>query len=177
MALQPTPQDLLILNQRAKELAKVNFKENEATNLIEVLFFNLGKEKYGIETIYIKEVFPLKNYTSLPLSPSFIYGVTNVRRKILMIIDLKALFEIDAPTPKENQLIILGQEEMEYALIIDNFSNIEKVSTEKLQTSLSTLTGIRLEYLKGLLLDGSVILDGKKLLKALFLSTNVEDFK
>lgn len=175
MAILPTPQDLLILKQRATELAKVDIKDKEAANVIEVLFFDLGKEKYGIETVYIKEVFPLKNCTPLPLAPKMIHGVTNIRRKILMVIDLKAFFEIEPIQREKKILIVLGQEEMEYALIIDNFSHIEKIPVDKLQMTLSTLTGIRQEYLKGLLADGTVILDGKKLLKAQFLATSSED--
>lgn len=174
MALQPTPKDLAILQQRAKDLAQILLHEENAKNLIEVLFFDLGKEKYGIETVYIKEVFPLKSYTPLSQAPSIIYGVTNIRRKILLIIDLKAFFEIQPEPIDKKKLIVLGQEEMEYGLVIDNFSNIERIPLEKLQQSLSTLTGIRQEFLKGLLTDGTVILDGEKLLKAQFLRTNSE---
>lgn len=153
-----------ILRERAEKLAKPVEKQEIAEHFIEVLVFQLGQESYGIETKYISEVYPLKAYTPLPSAPAFVYGLANVRRKIVLIVDLKVLFSIPEENNSQKKLVILGNDENGFALLSDTFSEIRKIPKDNLQASLPTLTGIREEFLKGLTTDNVVILDGQKLL-------------
>lgn len=158
---------LEILRSRKEKLAKPIGQQELNGDRLEVMVFNLGDESYAIETKYIVEVYPLKEYTPLPCTPPFVYGLTNVRRKILLIIDLKVLFSIPSKEGTDlKRLIILGTEEYGFGILTDGFKEIQKVAKEGLQTSLPTLTGIRGDFLKGLMNDGTVILDGEKLLKS-----------
>lgn len=155
----------LILKKRAERLAQTVETEKQELNEIELLVFKLAEENYAIETKYVKEVYPFKDYTILPGVPSFIYGLINVRRKILSILDLKAFFSLPASTENENRkIVILEGFDMEFALLTDEIADIQKVSLNHLQTSLPTLTGIRQEFLMGVTQDRIVVLDGKKLL-------------
>lgn len=161
-----------ILRERAEKLAKPLEEQESLTHSLEILIFTLGEENYGIETKYIVEVNPLKDFTPLPSAPTYVYGLANVRRKILLIIDLKKLFSIPEESNISNKLVILGNVEKSFAILIDNFSGIRKISKDNLQSSLPTLTGIRQEFLKGLTNDGVVILDGQKLLSSQYLIIN-----
>lgn len=161
-----------ILKRRAEKLAKSIESDDSAADSIEVLIFELGEEKYGIETKYISEVYPLKNHTLLPCVPSFVYGLANVRRKIVLIVDLKVLFSIPDDKTAPKKLIILGNDESGFSIVTDGLSEIQRISKDKLQTSLPTLTGVREDFLKGLMTDGTVILDGQKLLTSQYLIVN-----
>ncbi len=117
-----------------------------------------------IETKFAREVHPLKEYTALPCTPSFIYGLINVRRKILTVINLKVLFALDEGVTDDSKVIIVQSGEKEFGLLIDGFDGIQKIPVNKIQPSLPTLTGIRLELLKGVTLEGVIILEGEKLI-------------
>ena len=162
----PSPEEKKkILKTRAKALAKES-KENEtAEKYIEVIEFLLSYEKYGIESSYVREVYPLKEFTPLPCTPPFVLGIINVRGKILSVIDIKKFFDLPEKGLTDlNKVIILHNDVMEFGILADEISGVRMVPVSEIQQSLPTLTGIRAEYLKGVTNDRVTILDANKIL-------------
>lgn len=155
-----------IFRKRAQLLARPLVVEELSKNFIEVLLFDLGEEKYALETYYIREVYPFKDFTKLPSVAPYVLGIINVRRKIIPLIDLKIFFSISASqrNASENKIIIIEGEKMELALLSDGSLSIQKIPLDGVQTSLPMLTGIRAEFLRAVTTDRIAILDGKKLL-------------
>src|SRR5665647_1033115 len=83
-----------ILIARAQALARQPEKEEVAAGRIEIIEFLLAYERYGIESSYIGEVYPLKDLTPIPCTPPFVLGVMNVRGKIISVIDMRKFFEL-----------------------------------------------------------------------------------
>jgi purine-binding chemotaxis protein CheW len=83
-----------ILHARAQALARESVREEAAQGALEVVEFLLAYEKYGIESSYVREVYPIRELTPLPGTPPFVLGVTNVRGQILSVIDLKRFFDL-----------------------------------------------------------------------------------
>lgn len=154
-----------ILRMRAEKLAFLE-ESGEKHETTDVLVFLLGKEKYGIELKYIKEVYPFKEVTSLPFLPPFILGIINIRRKILSLIDLKILFGLPQEGSKNKRIIVLENGQMESALLVDRIEGIASILMEEFQFSLPTITGIKQEFLKGITLQGLIFLDGEKILNS-----------
>jgi purine-binding chemotaxis protein CheW len=155
-----------IMKRRAAELSRSPLTENSSEASLDLLVFNLGKEVYGIETTYIQEVYPLKDYTALPNTPAFLFGLLNLRRKIVSIIDLKVLFDLASPYAVDRKVIILEGYHKEFAVLCDGIIGIQQIPLNNIQEPLPTLTGIRQELLKGISKEGMAILDGAKLLKS-----------
>lgn len=137
----------------------------------------LADETYALEAEYIREVYPLKDYTFLPGAPSFVFGIINVRRKIIPLIDLKKFFNL--PITQEisrEKIIILENGDLEFGILSDAIVGVRIVNPEDIQSSLPSLTGVRQEFLKGITSDRLVILDGNKLLtdKKLIVNENIE---
>lgn len=153
-----------ILKMRAERLAKVLQKEDSVHDFMEVLVFKLAQEKYAIETIYVKEVYPYKDCTTLPSAPPFIFGLVNVRRKVLSIFDLKVFFDLPAEESQEKKLIILEHHDMELALLTDGVDGIRRIPFNDIQPSLPTLTGARQDFLKGVTPERIILIDAEKLL-------------
>src|SRR5579859_1438162 len=68
-----------VLKARAKSLAQENKVMEGAEQHLEVVEFLLAYEKYGIESSYVREIYPLKELTPLPCTPAFVLGLINVR--------------------------------------------------------------------------------------------------
>lgn len=154
-----------ILKARAKALAQETEEKEREEECIEVVEFLLANEKYGIETSYVREVYPLEELTPLPCTPPFVLGIINVRGQILSIIDLKKFFELPEKGLGDfNKVIILRDEKMELGILADLILGVRSIPIAEIQPSLPTLTGIREEYLKGITKEREVILDAKKLL-------------
>lgn len=152
-----------VLRDRAKKIAGKEAQDN--TKTIEVVEFTLADEHYAIESIYIREVYPFKNFTPLPCTPYFVMGIINVRRRIISVINLRALFNLPAGESENNQkVIILEYQDKEFAIITNAIIGVRLIPLQEIQSGLPTLTGVRQDFLKGITAQQLVILDGEKLL-------------
>lgn len=153
-----------ILHKRAEFLAR-EVIQIDKRETIEFTEFMIANERYGIENTYIREVYPLKDYTALPGTPSHVFGIINVRGKILSVIDIRKLFDLPSKGLSDyNKVIIIHNEAMVFGILADQIIGVQKYPIIELLETLPTLTDIRLEYLKGVTRDCLVVLDGKKLL-------------
>ncbi|MBI2876232.1 MAG: purine-binding chemotaxis protein CheW [Candidatus Tectomicrobia bacterium] len=154
-----------ILRGRARALSREPEAERSPSGDIEIVEFLLAYERYGLESCWIHEVYPLKGLTPLPGTPPFVLGITNIRGQILSVIDLKKLFGLPEKGLTDlNQVIILHHDPMEFGLLADAILGVRSIAREEIQPSLPTLMGIREEYLKGVTGERVVILDAERLL-------------
>lgn len=161
-APQEKPQ---IFKARARALAIELRKPAEPENYLEVLEFSLAYEKYALETSFVREVCPLKEFTPLPCTPPFVLGIINVRGQILAVIDLKRFFNLPEKGLSDlNKVIILRRGRLEVGLLADAVTGVRPVPLPELQTSLPTLEGLSPDYLKGITSDALIILDAEKIL-------------
>jgi purine-binding chemotaxis protein CheW len=154
-----------VLRERARALAREPEKEASREEL-EIIEFLLARERYGVESSYVREVSLLTDLTPVPCTPSFVLGVINVRGQIISVIDLKKFFELpERGLGDLDRVIILRSEEMEFGVLADSIIGVRNIPASGLQPSLPTLTGIREEYLKGIFAgDRTIILDAGRLL-------------
>jgi purine-binding chemotaxis protein CheW len=71
------------------------------------LIFNLGKEIYGIPILKIKTIERKMDITPVPRTPNFVKGITNLRGKIIPVMDLKEKFGIGTSEVTERTCIII----------------------------------------------------------------------
>lgn len=154
-----------ILRERALAAGRVREEETKPDEAIEIVEFQLSSERYGVESSYVREVYPLKELTPLPCTPSFLLGVVNVHGQIISVIDIRKFFDL----PEEgltdiNNIVIVGNNRMMLAILTDAITGMRSIPLQDIQPSLPTLTGIRTEYLKGVTGERLVILDAQKIL-------------
>lgn len=153
-----------ILLARARILAEPPEQEAD-TEYIEVVAFLLAYETYGIETAYVREVYPLRDLTPLPCTPPFIAGIVNVRGQVMSVIDIKKLFGLPAKGLTDlNKVVIIADGDMEFGILADAILDVRNIPLEEIQLGLPTLTGVREDYLKGVTAERLVVLDAGKLL-------------
>lgn len=164
--LAPSPEEKKkILKERAKALAREPEEKRTAEADLEVVEFLLAYERYGIESSFVREVYPLKELTPLPGTPPFVLGIINVRGRILSVIDIKKFFDLPEKGLTDlNKVIILQSDQMVFGVLADAILGVRNISVSELQSTLPTLTGIREEYLKGVAKERVVILDAGRLL-------------
>jgi purine-binding chemotaxis protein CheW len=162
----PTPEEKQkILRTRAQALAREPELEEAARGTLEVVEFLLAYETYGVESSYVREVYPLKAFTPLPCTPPFVLGIMNIRGQILSVIDLKKFFDLPAKGLTDlNKVIVIHNDSMAFGILADAILGVRSMPLESVQPSLPTLTGIRAAYLKGVTAERMVILDAGKLL-------------
>jgi purine-binding chemotaxis protein CheW len=154
-----------IMRERAKKLASESKTKETDEEKLEILEFMLSGERYGLESLYIREAYPLKNFTPIPCTPAFVLGLVNVRGQVMSIVDIGRFFELPRKGITElNRVLILSSGDMEFGILADDILGVSQVPVKDIQESLPTLTDIRAEYLKGVTKDRLTILDAKKIL-------------
>jgi purine-binding chemotaxis protein CheW len=153
-----------ILRARAGALAQEQAQASEAARF-EVVEFSLASETYAFEASFVREVYPLKEFTPVPGVPPFVLGIINLRGQILSIIDLKKFFDLpENGLGQLNKLIILRNNQMELGILADNILGARSIERDALQAAPSTVSGIGAQYLRGVTADRVIILDAGKLL-------------
>ena len=161
----PSPEESKRILKRRAEILACEKAEKADEDSIEVVEFLLANEHYGIESHFICEVYPLKDYTSLPGVPSFVLGLVNVRGRILSVIDIKKFFELPEKGLSDlNKIIIIKDEKMEFGILADAILGVRSIAVSELGPPLPTLTGIRGEFLQGITGERMVILDAARIL-------------
>ena len=154
-----------ILRERAVALAKEPQPE-KGSESVHFLEFQLADEYYCLPTTDIKEVYPLKEYTRIPCTPDFIFGVMNFHGQILSIVDLKKVLNLsDAGLNDQKKIIILESVDMTFGLMTDKILGIREIEEDSIQKELPS--GINMSnsnYISGITQDGRIILDSIALL-------------
>lgn len=165
-AWEPSPEETRkILTARARALGQAPATET-VDERIEVLEFILARERYAIESRYVREVCPLEQLTPLPCTPAFVLGIVNLRGEILSVIDIKKFFELPEQglTDLNKVMVLDSAAGMRFGVLADVIVGVREVPRAAIQPSLPTLTGIRADYLQGVTAERLVILDAGALL-------------
>jgi purine-binding chemotaxis protein CheW len=153
------------LKNRAIAMAQEPEQKMAASAIIEVIMFTLVAETYGIESAFVREVYPLKDFTPLPGVPPYIFGIINVRGQILPVVDLKKFFNLPEKGLGElNKVIILRNDKMEFGVLADVVNGTQTIAIEDILVAPPTITGIGEKYFKGVTKEHIIILDAENIL-------------
>jgi len=97
------------------------------------LIFNLGKEIYGIPILKITTIERKMDITPVPRTPNFVKGITNLRGKIIPVMDLKEKFGIGMSEVTERTCIIIVNVQTDTGvqtngLMVDEVSEVLDIS-------------------------------------------------
>jgi purine-binding chemotaxis protein CheW len=166
-----------ILRSRVKKLSQEIESKGTEEEYFEVLEFLLAQEIYAIETLFIREVYPMTELTPLPCTPAFVFGLINVRGQIMTVIDMKKFFDLpERGITNLNKVIVVRKDAMELGLLADEIIGIRNIPVSDLQPPLSTMSGIHAEYLKGVTGERLIVLDMERFLtdKKLIVQEEIE---
>jgi len=154
-----------ILRERARKLAQRPDQAGAGEETLEVIEFMLAHERYAIEVQYIREVYPVKDLTPVPCTPSYILGIVNVRGQVISVTDLKEFFDL----PKKEisdlfRVLIVEHHGMEFGVLADTVLGESRIPLSQIQSDLPTLQGIREEFVKGVTKDRLIVINAERLL-------------
>lgn len=150
------------------DILKLQDQEQEEDTLKgKYLIFSVGSELYGMEIRYITEIVGLQPITEVPEMPEYVKGVTNLRGKIIPVLDArlrfhKAVREYDDRTC----IIVVDTTIISIGLIVDNVAEVLSMQDEDIAPPPDINKGGH-KYIKGIgKANGSVklILDCQRLL-------------
>lgn len=162
-----------ILEQRAHVLARQMTEDMLTGEFLYLLTFSLGKERVGVEIVFVQKVQPLKKqmWSPVPCTPDFIVGAVNIRGRIYSIMHIGRFLGLK-PSPLSDAAHVLlvqgggkgGPEEMELCILADDMPQEEKVPLTSIQPVSTGISSQTQAYIRGVTNDMLLILDLERLL-------------
>lgn len=141
--------------------------EQEDTLKGKYLIFSLGDEQYGMEIRHITEIIGIQPITEVPEMPGYIKGITNLRGKIIPVMDARLRFKKEVRAYDERTcIIVLDTQDVSIGLIVDSVAEVLSIADGDIAPPPDISKGGR-KYIKGIGKAGGqvkLLLDCKQLL-------------
>jgi purine-binding chemotaxis protein CheW len=128
--------------------------------MLEVVMFNLAAGRYAVESVHVREVYPLRELTPLPCTPAFVAGIVNVRGDILAVIDLRVFLGLPVVEgiPLDH-VIIVDLEDSAFGILTDAATETAAIPIRDLEVGQPAQAGIRGYFVHGEADDRLILLD------------------
>ncbi len=145
-----------VLAERAARLAE-RLDEEDLGEQMSLLLIQLGGELFGLNAQSVDRVQPVEQLTRVPRVPDWVRGVTNLRGRLISVVDLVRFFGLPDRSPAggngeqgQQYLVVVKTPEMELALLASNVLSVEDIPTGRLKEAEAMVRGLRAEYVLGI---------------------------
>lgn len=120
------------------------------------LTFVLQDELYGLEILRVREIIGMPHITRVPHTPDFISGVTNIRGKVISVIDLRLRLGLERAVQTERTCVIVvdvGDEQtgsIELGVVVDQVSEVLSIAEADMADAPAFGVDIEAEFILGM---------------------------
>jgi purine-binding chemotaxis protein CheW len=116
----------------------------------QVCTFTVGELFFGIDVLTIQEVLSQPTMTRVPLAPSIVRGLINLRGQILTVFDLRERLRM-APRPAEStgMSVVVQLPDGAVTLLVDQVGEVLDLAEDQFEASPATLPDTLREVTRG----------------------------
>ncbi len=116
----------------------------------QVVVLELAGEAYGVEIGRVQEIIRMQPITRVPNVPAFIEGVTNLRGRVIPVLDLRRRFGLAATPPtRQSRIVVAELGSHAVGLIVDGVSEVLRVPADAVEPPSALVTTAESTYLRG----------------------------
>ncbi len=121
---------------------------------VKYLTFRVGTETFAMPISQIREVLQFEQVTTVPMTPTFVRGVLNLRGSVVPVIDLSVRFERSAieagrrtcvviiEVPHENEMVVVG-------VLVDQVNEVVGIDQTTIEKAPTFGSSIRADFVRG----------------------------
>jgi chemotaxis signal transduction protein len=148
-----------LLRQRAERLARA--PAPQPADLLQALFFNAAGQDCALELRWLREVRPLRGIAMLPHPAPGVFGVADMRGRMVPLLDLATMLGLPAGSlPDQGKLVVVGAEAPAFALAAGELQGLRAFPALETQHRCAPLAPVRPESVRGMTASGYLLLDG-----------------
>jgi purine-binding chemotaxis protein CheW len=149
-------------------------KNQLPVSTVQYLTFFTAGEEYAVGIVKVSEIVEYEAVTTVPNTPIWIRGVTNLRGRVVPVVDLAVKFGLPASGISKFSCIIITEvmfqgENLTMGVLADSVSQVIELSADEIEATPPFGTRVKTEYLLGMGALGKkfcLILDIDKVLSA-----------
>jgi len=117
----------------------------------QIVVFELSSEDFGVNIASVESIIKMQPVTKMPHAPGFVEGVTNLRGKVLPVIDLRKRFGL-APrvADKNSRIIVISVGQTEVGMIVDGVSEVLTISDQAIEPAPAIATTVDSTFITGI---------------------------
>lgn len=146
----------LVQQQPASALAKTGKPTGAASSdTQQFLTFLLGGEMYALGILNVKEIIEYGQLTEIPMMPSTIRGVINLRGAVVPVIDLAARFGGQPSQVQRRTCIVIVEitqddAKLDIGIMVDAVSEVLEIARSEIEPPPSFGAKIRADFIDGM---------------------------
>ena len=112
--------------------------------------FALDGEEFGIPVVRVREVIRVSEITRVPQAPPHVRGVTNLRGRILPVVDLRSRFGLPAAdVTSRSRIVVVEAGDRVVGLLVDAVLQVAKVPLDVIAAPPEEVRSEDADYLSG----------------------------
>lgn len=117
----------------------------------QIVIFELGSEKFGVEIACVEGIVKLQEITRVPNSPDFVEGITSLRGSVLPVMDLGKRFGMEAiKRSGECRIVVILFGSQKIGLIVSSVSEVVTIDDSIIEPPPPLVSSINTEYISGI---------------------------
>ena len=116
---------------------------------LQLIIFRLAEEEFAVPIGEVREIIRSVPVTPVPGPGEFVRGMINVRGEIAVVVDLKRRFALSGVEAGPKHFVITAQGRNLFAFLVDEVTEILRISPEDLKPSPEIATEVDQSFLKG----------------------------
>lgn len=134
----------------------------------QLVVFDLANEQYGVDIAAVEGIIKMQTITAVPRAPQFVEGVTNLRGKVLPVIDLRKRFGLArGEATKDMRIVVVEMGGATVGIVVDGVSEVLRVSEDAIEPPSPIVTTVDSAFIRGIAKVGErlvILLDLGKVL-------------
>lgn len=115
-----------------------------------VVIFRLADEYYALDIQAVQEIVRLPAITSIPGADTWVQGVTNLRGRVVPVIDLRRRCGVQVTDPTaDTRIVVVNSSAGMVGLIVDAVTEVTRIPGNQIEPPGVLLTGVDNAYLRG----------------------------
>jgi purine-binding chemotaxis protein CheW len=143
-------------NVRNETMGASNQGKNQVPlSTVQYLTFLTAGEEYAIGIVKVREIIEYEAVTTVPNTPIWIRGVTNLRGRVVPVVDLAVKFGLPASRISKFSCVIVTEvmfqgENLTMGVLADSVCQVVDLSADKIEATPPFGTRVKTEYLLGM---------------------------
>ncbi|MGG4453134.1 chemotaxis protein CheW [Brevibacillus porteri] len=115
------------------------------------ILLKMGNEYYGLSISLVREIIKPLPITRFPKSPPYVEGVIDLRGRILPIINLRKMFDLEPlEQTDDTRFVDLQMDGLNIGIIVDAVSEVMNIPQNLIEPAPPIIAGVEGKYLQGI---------------------------
>lgn len=112
--------------------------------------FTLAGETFGLPVTHVYEILRVSGITRVPHAPPVVRGVTNMRGRVLPVIDLRVRLSLPSEEPtQQSRILVVTSRGRSMGLLVDAVQQVERIERDTVQPPPGDVMTSQSEYIVG----------------------------